>query len=453
MPSTNNDLSEREQEILRLVATGASNKEIAQKLYISANTVKVHLRNIFAKIGAASRTEAAMYAVNTGLIPRSAVALQARPGLPDEALAEGALLTNQTALTVEPAQGRDAPVARIGLSARWYVAIILALLGLAGFAAYMVYANNNQATGGLPVVNAPSRWQSLAPMSVARLGLAVAVYENQLFAIAGLSEQGATGAVERYDPAADAWTDAAEKPLAVWDVGAVVIGGKIYIPGGRISQDELTDALEIYDPRLDAWTKGAPAPFPLCAYALAAFEGKIYLFGGWDGNNYLDTVLVYDPGENQWSNAPRLPTARAYAGAAVTGRAIYVLGGYNGKKAMTTNEVFYPDLAAAEGSAWEKKSAMPEGTYAMGVASIADLIHVVGGVTPQPAAARVSLQYLPLVDTWQYIESPAAESFSNFGMAPLGTLLYVIGGQSGDQPTNQNLAYQAIYTVALPVIR
>src|SRR3989304_3042156 len=62
------ELSEREQEILKLVATGASNKEIARKLNISTNTVKVHLRNIFAKIGAASRTEAAMYAVNSGFI-------------------------------------------------------------------------------------------------------------------------------------------------------------------------------------------------------------------------------------------------------------------------------------------------------------------------------------------------------------------------------------------------
>src|SRR4030042_1243224 len=61
-------LRDRELEILRLVATGASNKEIANLLHISTNTVKVHLRNIFAKIGVSSRSEAAMFAVNNGLI-------------------------------------------------------------------------------------------------------------------------------------------------------------------------------------------------------------------------------------------------------------------------------------------------------------------------------------------------------------------------------------------------
>ena len=66
------ELSDREKEILKLVATGVSNKEIAYHLGISPNTVKVHLRNVFTKIGAASRTEAALTAVRMGLVEQAA---------------------------------------------------------------------------------------------------------------------------------------------------------------------------------------------------------------------------------------------------------------------------------------------------------------------------------------------------------------------------------------------
>ena len=61
-------LSSREQEVLQLVATGQSNKQIAHHLVISRNTVKVHLRNIFEKLSVASRTEAVLLAMLAGWI-------------------------------------------------------------------------------------------------------------------------------------------------------------------------------------------------------------------------------------------------------------------------------------------------------------------------------------------------------------------------------------------------
>jgi LuxR family maltose regulon positive regulatory protein len=51
-------LTHREQEILRLVAAGASNQEIAQTLVISLATVKKHVSNLLSKLGVASRTQA-----------------------------------------------------------------------------------------------------------------------------------------------------------------------------------------------------------------------------------------------------------------------------------------------------------------------------------------------------------------------------------------------------------
>jgi len=66
-------LTERELFVLRLVASGASNQEIAQKLSISVNTVKSHLKNILEKLQLANRTQAATYALKHGLVsPREA---------------------------------------------------------------------------------------------------------------------------------------------------------------------------------------------------------------------------------------------------------------------------------------------------------------------------------------------------------------------------------------------
>jgi two-component system NarL family response regulator len=64
-------LTDREVEVLRLVARGMSNKEIAGQLVIAENTVKNHVRNILEKLRLRSRTEAAMYAVREKLIEAS----------------------------------------------------------------------------------------------------------------------------------------------------------------------------------------------------------------------------------------------------------------------------------------------------------------------------------------------------------------------------------------------
>ena len=64
-------LTAREQEVLVLVAAGASNKEVAEKLNLSIHTIKSHMRKILGKLQLTSRREAASFAQREGLIPSS----------------------------------------------------------------------------------------------------------------------------------------------------------------------------------------------------------------------------------------------------------------------------------------------------------------------------------------------------------------------------------------------
>lgn len=64
-------LSERELEVLRLVAMGSSNQEIAEKLVIGESTVKTHVGNILGKLNLSDRTQAAAYAWAAGIVRRN----------------------------------------------------------------------------------------------------------------------------------------------------------------------------------------------------------------------------------------------------------------------------------------------------------------------------------------------------------------------------------------------
>src|SRR6185295_6911230 len=66
-PLTADPLTERELEVLQLIAQGCSNKEIAMKLSVSELTVRTHVSNILSKLHLASRTQAALYALQKGI--------------------------------------------------------------------------------------------------------------------------------------------------------------------------------------------------------------------------------------------------------------------------------------------------------------------------------------------------------------------------------------------------
>ncbi|HET9492864.1 MAG TPA: response regulator transcription factor [Chloroflexia bacterium] len=68
-PDRHESLSERELEVLKYLARGLSNKEIAHELCVEENTVRTHVHNILRKLNVPSRTQAALFALHSGLVP------------------------------------------------------------------------------------------------------------------------------------------------------------------------------------------------------------------------------------------------------------------------------------------------------------------------------------------------------------------------------------------------
>ncbi len=428
----NNNLSEREIETLKLVAQGMSNKDIAQALFISINTVKVHLRNIFEKIQVASRTEATLFAIEKGIIPSPA---------PD--------------IVTQPVPEISQSPFKILWRKYWWAGL---LLGIAMLIGLVILLRNSPrfnppapTPGVVQGVATVQRWTELAPLSVARASLAVAAVDNAIYSIGGESAEGVTGLLERYAPQTNSWQTLEPKPSPASAISAAVIGGNIYVPGGKLANGSASNNLEVFDPQQNAWQQKAPLPKSVYGYALTAFEGKLYLFGGTDGKNIRSETYIYDPTADVWSEGSRMLTARAFAGAAEAGDKIYVIGGWDGEKALTVNEAYTPGREQSGQAAWSIEPNLPEAQYGFGLQGVGEIVFLVG----QSATEQLTLlQFLPQNDLWTFFyEKPPLPIGKSLGVATQQGFLYILGGvDATGKHIDTNLRYQAVYTIVIPNI-
>jgi len=425
------ELSEREREILKLVATGASNKEIAQKLVISPNTVKVHLRNIFSKIGVVSRTEATLYALRENIVQPEGIVLPAAGEV-------GSTVEEQPA---EPWYRRTGRLA--GLILMGALLIVIGIFFLVGGAELF-----QPEAAQVVALEEIERWVTLADLPVAVEHPAVAPFENTILLIGGSSLESVSSAVLRYDATADTWIVLREKPTPVKGAQAGILGEKVYVPGGEGVDGLPLDVLEIYDPRGDTWEEGARLLHPLSDYALAVFEGRLYLFGGWDGQEYIDRIFVYDPMDNHWYE--RAPLARKLGGAAaaVSGSKIYLIGGTDGKKTLDQVWVYYPNREGDGGDAWETRKKLPEPRFGLSAAALVNSIYVAGGGVAADGGSLDVLRYDEQADAWSALEPAPVNFGAQASVLAVDTKIHVLGGK--DRPLH--LAYQAIYTVLIPAV-
>jgi DNA-binding CsgD family transcriptional regulator/N-acetylneuraminic acid mutarotase len=437
-------LSEREMEILRLVATGATNLQIAHDLVISVNTVKVHLRNVFEKLGVQSRTELTLYAIRKGWIV-------VEEGHPPAAVEEESLAAEVA--EPEAIAWEAAPLPPLSLGRRLYfiTAALLVVLGL--FLTQERTEGSSRGVSDNPLSDhsaaSPasgsrlevSRWSALARLPAPRSRLAVVAYEDKLYAIGGDGPDGVTGALYIYDPATDRWTAGKPKPTATTNIGAAVLSGRIYVPGGYGGGGQVISTVEVYDPARETWEEATPLPAPLCAYAIAALDGQLYLFGGWDGARYMDSVYAYDPVARAWFARSPMPTPRAFLGVGVVDGWAYLLGGFDGSQELKVNEVYDPET-----DSWSARLPMAQGRAGLSVATVGSSIYVIGGGWQSYLVANE--RYDPRTDTWAGIETPMVGQWRNLGTAVVGPNIYAVGGWSGDY-LDVNEKYQAIFRILI----
>ena len=472
---TQNPLSEREMDVAQLLATGASNAEIARDLTITANTVKVHLRNIYEKLEVNSRTEASMRLVERGWL--SVPGVDAAGATLPAALAPARTVPAPPPLAELPV--RPAPWQRALLLAT--LATLLALLVVPVLPRTLALSPTDLLTErarpvtGVPQVDSEGRWAEITPLPSARTRAAATLYDETIYVIGG---EGADGelldGVAIYDLAGDgSWQRLAggSLPLPLSNAAAATLGEAIFVAGGTfVDGGEAggeagggaggaadADALDFSDTlwRLslatgDGWEAWQTLPNGgLAGAALVADDEAFYLIGGWDGQTMYNEVwrLAGDDGA-RWELVTQLDGGRAFLGAALVDGVLYVVGGHDGTRPLATAAAYH--LAENQ---WQTLPALSTPRAGLAVAYDADgsTIWALGGGWAQSIETQEKLKISGEDEEWIGIFSPIKGPWYGLNALAYEGRLHLIGGWSGDY-LDQHLQFQSSGRFYLPVI-
>ncbi len=432
-------LSERELDVVRCLARGATNKDIAADLTISENTVKVHLRNIYTKLEVSSRTEATTAAMKYGYIalpghgtigpanlqPFSeletspSIAIPAKQ-MPSDAEMGHLLQESSTA----PARRRWGLAAIIVLLLFVVLAVVLMIQQLTSRQEIVVPEERFAET---PIGD--SHWLESRPMPDGRANMAIATVGLDLYQIGGETIAGVDSVARAFNSRDRTWRTVAEKPTAVADASAAELYGEIYVVGGRLPNGKPTAAAEAYSPAQDAWRPVASLPHPVSG-ALTLSDGAfLYSFGGHDGESFVEESYVYDPASDSWRPLPSMPQALASAaGGNLTGKLI-VVGGENESGDLA--DCYQFDTVE---ETWSNCPDMLAPRRGAGSAVLLNKLYVIGGID-KANDISFSEMFDPGTGTWQVINTPMlaeATNWPHLGVGQIETRIYALGGRKDD---------------------
>jgi DNA-binding CsgD family transcriptional regulator/N-acetylneuraminic acid mutarotase len=440
MPEAGEPLSPRELEVLEEMARGASNREIADRLVISPNTVKVHVRNVAVKLEAASRTEAVTRALQQGVITLSGGSVV--PGLvaqEEEEEAQAVLPESVVSADIAPldeeAVSADLPPAEPARSGSkrpvWLMVaafVALALLMAGGYQWWQSRVTPVPAVATAPPPFQPTPmaeagWAHWLPLPAGRTAMAVASVGLNLYVVGGETEAGVTGSTLVYSGDQAAWRERAEKPTPVRDAAVAVLAEQLYVAGGRRQDGSLTAVLEAYSPGSDAWRVAAALPRPMAGAVLLADGGYLYLIGGEVADGVSADVWRYDPASDGWLPLASLQQPRALAAAGTLNNTLYVMGGQAGGETLVSCE----RLVSAE-TVWESCPDLLTPRSGAAAATLFNKLYLVGGSSEGVAWGE---QFDPNSAGWQLVTLPMLSGGARWdqpGLAVIETRLYLLGG-------------------------
>lgn len=424
MAKQSESVSPREMDVLNAMRRGATNKEIAAELSISANTVKTHVRNLYAKLDASTRTEAILRATEQGMFAPTVAPVEPKstPALPETTSSPTKMM----------------PIVIGGA--------LLAVL-LIGLTAWIITRNRPdeselvaKESAFTPTQIGDTPWRTAPTLPSGRTGFAIASVGSELYVIGGETET-ETASAEGFalNPRENVWRPFANKPTAVKHAPAAVILGQIIVPGGEFAEGA-TDVVEIYSPSADAWRTTSTLPQPTSGSVALAHDDTLYLFGGVDDSGIVTNgVFAWEPETGLWRPLPDMPTGRAHATGGIVDDILYIVGGVSGLDAtndpLNVCEKFDPAMET-----WETCPPLQHPrAYASGT-TILNKLYVMGGsdaAEGEQFTAELGWQPFPLPmftnETWQ-----------GNGTTTIETRLYTLGGVLDGEMTADHYSWNAL---------
>lgn len=467
MPELGEQISDRELDVLHCLVDGASNREIAQQLSISPNTVKVHLRNIYTKLGVSSRTEATTVALQRGVLTIPGVDVEEEEA-GDEAERESDSAEGVPAGSSQadgPEADRIATAGALLAEANRRVLFLggivtVALLLLAVLAVGQLLGED-VAEGTPPTVTASTEseeeifvetevgnnWLAARPLPAPRAHMAAVTVGLEVYGIGGETAGAVDNTVAVYDTQERQWSQRAPKITAVADATAAVLSGEIYVVGGRLEDGRATTIVEAYSPLNDGWRPVTPLPRPITGGLALSSGGKLYLFGGRDGDEVLNEAYVYDPAADRWETLPAMQQARVFATGGTLGSNLYVVGGSDGRRALATCESFDPVDAA-----WSSCPDMLAPRAGAAGAVVLNRLYVIGGGLHGDVS--FSELYSAENEEWTEITTPMlaeASTWPHLGVTNVETRIYALGGLRNGSPSGDVFIYAPlVYQFFIP---